>query len=225
MNIRLKYKKGHQVKYISHLDIVRSFERALRRAKLPVAYSKGFSPRPKISFSIALPVGTTSEGEYADIEFSEDITAKVVLNRLNNTLPEGISIIKARLLNDGRDVKLSRLNRALYEVHIKKEGISLELLKDNISRLMNSGEITIIKKTKSRKRKINIIPLIDNIKLKEEELIFKIFMVLSVGQQGTLAPAIIIDLLEKMLDKEIIIDKIHRIDLFYKKENIKILPI
>lgn len=66
--IRIKYIKGEQVKYISHLDILRTLNRVLKRAELPVAYSQGYNPHPLVSFGLPLSVGVTSEAEYADID-------------------------------------------------------------------------------------------------------------------------------------------------------------
>ena len=65
--IRISFSRGEKVKYISHLDLMRLWERALRRASIPIAYSQGFSPHPKISIAAPLPIGVTSDGEFMDI--------------------------------------------------------------------------------------------------------------------------------------------------------------
>ena len=76
MRLVVKYTKGEKVKYISHLDFMRLVQRALRRAEIPVAYSKGFNPHPRLSFASALAVGTTSDGEYLDIILEKEMDPK-----------------------------------------------------------------------------------------------------------------------------------------------------
>lgn len=92
---RLSYTKGLEVKFISHLDLMRAFERAIRRANLPAAYSQGFNPRMKIKWGQALKVGQTSESEFMEIVFESAIFPQEVKDRLNNVLPAGIRILTA----------------------------------------------------------------------------------------------------------------------------------
>ena len=90
MLIRSRLTKGEEVRFISHLDLARTIERAVRRARLPIAYSQGFSPRAKIAFGSALAVGVTSSGEYVDMELTSDIGPDDFLKILNENLPVGI---------------------------------------------------------------------------------------------------------------------------------------
>ena len=105
--IRITYSKGkatngnylanaEMIKFIGHLDMVRLWERALRRTDLPVAYSAGFNPRQKLSFGPPLPLGIVSECEMIDIFFEKWITPENVKEELNKTLPPGIEIIEAK---------------------------------------------------------------------------------------------------------------------------------
>jgi len=93
--VKVKYTKGEEIKFISHRDLMRAFQRAVRRADLPMAYSQGFNPHMKISWGDALKVGATSEGEYATLHFETWIKPKEVQERLNQTLPPGIKILEA----------------------------------------------------------------------------------------------------------------------------------
>ncbi|MDI6731257.1 MAG: TIGR03936 family radical SAM-associated protein [Candidatus Margulisbacteria bacterium] len=93
--VKLKYKKGEGVKFISHRDLMRTFQRAVRRAGLPISYSQGFNPHMKISWGQALKVGATSEGEPAELQFERWINPKEVMQRLNQTLPAGLEILEA----------------------------------------------------------------------------------------------------------------------------------
>lgn len=96
--IRVIYRKGEEVKFISHRDLMRAFQRALRRTGLPVAYSQGFNPHMKISWGNALKVGAVSEGEPAEIQFEGWIKPNELKEALNRHLPKGLEILEANLV-------------------------------------------------------------------------------------------------------------------------------
>ena len=96
--IRVKYRKGEEVKFISHRDLMRAFQRALRRAGLPVAYSQGFNPHMKISWGNALKVGAVSDSEFAEIQFDGWVKPNELKEVLNHHLPGGLEILEANLV-------------------------------------------------------------------------------------------------------------------------------
>jgi radical SAM-linked protein len=96
--IKIKYTKGEEVKFISHRDLMRVFQRAIRRAEIPIAYSQGFNPHMKISWGQALKVGKTSGEEYAELNIEGWIKPRELQERLNQTLPPGIEILEANLV-------------------------------------------------------------------------------------------------------------------------------
>jgi len=96
--VRIKYRKGEEVKFLSHRDLMRAIERAIRRAGLPIAYSQGFNPHMKISWGRALKVGQASEDEFAVLQFEKFVKPREVLEKLNQTLPRGLEILEAYLL-------------------------------------------------------------------------------------------------------------------------------
>ncbi|MCU0641079.1 MAG: TIGR03936 family radical SAM-associated protein [Candidatus Margulisbacteria bacterium] len=96
--IKIVYKKGEEVKYIGHRDLMRAFQRAVRRADLPINYSQGFNPHMKISWGNALKVGATSDHEEAILEFAQWVKPDEVKARLNGTLPGGLAILDAFLV-------------------------------------------------------------------------------------------------------------------------------
>jgi radical SAM-linked protein len=102
MRVRLRYTKAGKVRWTSHRDLARMFERAFRRTKLPVAYSGGFSPRPKVSFGLALPTGAESEAEYLDLELIEGATVDLATlpARLSEALPAGVDVRAAAAIDD-----------------------------------------------------------------------------------------------------------------------------
>jgi radical SAM-linked protein len=96
--IRIKYCKDEAVKFISHRDLMRAFQRAIRRAGLPVAYSQGYNPHMKISWGNALKVGAVSEAEFAEIQIDGWIKPHELLAQLNRQLPKGLEIVDANLV-------------------------------------------------------------------------------------------------------------------------------
>lgn len=96
--IKVKYRKGEEIKYISHRDLIRAFHRAIRRAGLPVAYSQGFNPHMKVSWGQALKVGAASESEFAEIQMERWVKPQELKEKLNQTLPPGLEILAADLV-------------------------------------------------------------------------------------------------------------------------------
>lgn len=96
--IRVKYTKGEEIKFISHRDLMRLFQRAVRRAEIPIAYSQGFNPHMKISWGNALKVGQTSGGEYAELQVEGWTRPQELMSKLNGQLPKGIEILEAYLV-------------------------------------------------------------------------------------------------------------------------------
>lgn len=97
-HIKIKYRKGEQVKYISHRDLMRAVQRAIRRAGLPIAYSQGFNPHMKISWGNALKVGATSESEYATLQIDGWINPEKIVALLNTKLPPGLEVLEAAVV-------------------------------------------------------------------------------------------------------------------------------
>lgn len=184
-NYYLRYERDRRVKYVSHLDFVRMFGRALRRAHLPIAFSEGFNPHPLLTFALPLSVGYTSECEILEIVLSESVPTDEIVEKLNAVLPEGVKIISAHV---GKS-NMKKLDIALYEVYPQKTpaGI-LDFL------LMN--EILIEKKTKSGIKETDIRPDIKDIKVSLE----KIEMILSAGSRANLKPEVVIAAMNKYID-------------------------
>ena len=116
MKYRLRWGKRGKLRYVSHHDEALIFERSVRRAGLPVAYSKGFSPHPKIAFGSGLPVGFASEVELLDIQLTESLPPEEVVQRFNSGLPWGIEILAASPLSPGTASLGAAITAARYEV-------------------------------------------------------------------------------------------------------------
>ena len=161
--IRIKFSKGEEIKYISHLDMVRVFTRTMRRAKIPVAITCGFVPREKISFSPPLSLGLTSQSEYADIEFSDFINPEKLKVRLNEELPSGLRVKEAESIPLKSKSLMATFDCAEYEVKVPSDKIQDTRYK--IQEFLKQREIIIKRETKKGIKEINIRPLILKLEL------------------------------------------------------------
>lgn len=101
MKLRVRFTKTDKVRFLSHRDLARLFERTFRKLRLPVAYSEGFSPRPKFSFGLALSVGHESEAEYLDVDLATSVDLGDLPARLTEALPNGVAVTAVRELRGG----------------------------------------------------------------------------------------------------------------------------
>ena len=184
-NYYLRYEKTEKTKYVSHLDFVRMFGRAMRRAHLPIAFSEGFNPHPLLTFALPLSVGYTSSCEILEIVLTEVLSPEEIVEKMNAVLPEGVKILSAHA---GKS-NMKKLDIALYEVYPEKTpaGIIDFLLKK---------EIFIEKKTKSGIKEVDIRPDIKDIKVG----LGKVEMILSAGSRANLKPEVVIAAMNKYID-------------------------
>ena len=115
MRLRVRFAKLGPMRLTSHLDVTRAVQRGMRRAGVPVAYSRGYSPHPRIAFGPPLPLGETSEGEYFDVLLAE-APGEGWLGRLNDCLPRGLEVLEANLIEKSAPSLMSALNAAAYEI-------------------------------------------------------------------------------------------------------------
>ena len=119
MKIRIKFRKYGVMKFIGHLDIMRYFQKAMRRADIDICYSTGFSPHMIMSFAAPLGVGITSDGEYFDIEVNSTKSSAEAMKALNDTMVEGVEISGYVLLPDNAKTAMSIVAAADYELSFK----------------------------------------------------------------------------------------------------------
>ncbi len=114
----MKFEKGEEVRFISHLNLIKAFVQALRRSDLPVAYSAGFSPRPKVSFAPPLPLGMKSRSEFADIVLEETVDVYKFGACLNEKLSPGLKILEAKEVCLQSKSLMAIIDVATYEVRL-----------------------------------------------------------------------------------------------------------
>lgn len=202
--VRVKYCKDGPIKYISHLNLTQVFTRTLRKANIPVVISGGFNPRFRISFGPPLPLGISSTSEYLDIRLKEEIKTEGLVEKLNRVLPQGLKVLRAKIIPSSADSLVKIIDKASYIITLKikeelldsvtknQENELIELRQEvekNNKRFLNLDEIIIEKQTKNGIKRVDIRPLILNLSVKKfEEQILELNLGLKIGQQGNLNP-------------------------------------
>ena len=150
------------MKFVGHLDTMRYFQKAIRRAGLPVAFSGGYSPHMIMSFAAPLGVGTTSLGEYFDMELTEALSTDAIEQRLNAVMVDGVTVCSARQVEDGKaSTAMALVAAADYFVCFRdgKEPLTSDW-QQQITEFLAQKEITVTKKTKRSEKIIDIRPFI-----------------------------------------------------------------
>ncbi|MFX4261612.1 TIGR03936 family radical SAM-associated protein [Pelotomaculum propionicicum] len=185
---RMMYAKEGPAKYISHLDLIRAFERAARRAGLPVAFTQGFNPHPKLSFAAPLAVGTSGEAEFADIELTENIPAGVVAKSLSEVMPEGLRLIEVRMVAESAPALMAIVDRAAYTARAVLETYpEKEALAGAVADFWAKPEVLVERRSKTGdKRKYDIKPGILAMSARINNDIIEIEAELKTGSNGNI---------------------------------------
>ncbi len=134
--LRITYRKAGSLRYIAHLDLMRAWERALRRAKLPLAYTQGFSPHARLALGAALAVGTVGERELLDVWMSPAIAPAEVVRRLAPVLPDGLEVRAAEEVPAKAPSLESEIRGATYEVTFEPSDVDAAELRGRVAALM-----------------------------------------------------------------------------------------
>ena len=165
MRLCVVFTKGPEVRFVSHLDVQRLFQRAFRRAKLPLAFSQGFNPHPLVSFATALSVGMTSSGEYLDVTLTRDVSPEEFIEAVAPVLPAGVGIAEAFDMLESRKSLTSAMRSAEYTAVVTfSEPVDEGRLSSAVTELL-SGEIVIQKKTKGGIKPTDIRPWVFELRL------------------------------------------------------------
>lgn len=182
MKIRIKFSKVGHLKYIGHLDIMRCFQKVMRRAEVDIAYSAGFSPHQIMSFASPLGLGLTSDGEYVDIEVLSTESSEKMLQKINGAMPEGLQALSYVKLPDNAKTAMSMVAAADYEVRFDVP-VSEEI-KAKFEEFLSRESILITKKTKKQEIEVDIRPLIYQASFTADCLLMQV----SAGSAANLKP-------------------------------------
>lgn len=154
---RIRFSKLGKVRWISHRDVARVWERALRRAALPVSYTRGFSPRPQLSFGLALPTGCESTAEYLDVAFSRDIDLESAVDGLAASLPQGIEVM-ACAIREGRGSLQEEVTSCSWEMTVSDADRSS--VSGAVERVLSADRIDVERERKGRRTVDDLRPSI-----------------------------------------------------------------
>ena len=195
MIIRVKYQKKEEVKYVGHLDAMRTFTRCLKRTNIPAEYTKGFNPRIQISFALPLGVGVTSDLDYFDLALSEKMNIEMFVAEFNSVLPVGFKIIGAEYVENTKKSLMSLVKEAKYKLTLDTKALVQE-----IDAWLNQSEIWFTKEAKEKHQpseQINLKPMILDYKVMEENGKIAIYLHTTAGSVNNLNPQNVIKALKE----------------------------
>lgn len=199
MKVRIKFTKTGYMKFVGHLDTMRYFQKAIRRAELPVAFSGGYSPHMIMSFAAPLGVGTTSLGEYFDMELTETMPTAEIQQRLNETMVEGVTVCSVRQVEDGKaSTAMALVAASDYYVSFREGKEPSVPWREKFSEFLDQKEIVVTKKTKRSEKTVDIRPFIYKAELLDEG----IFMQLASASSNYTKPELVMDTFMKWIGEE-----------------------
>ena len=167
MRYLIKFSKGEGIKFISHLDLMRTIQRIIRRSEVPIEYSKGFNPHMALSLAQPLSVGVYSDGEYMDIVLTEKMQVDDILARLNEAAPPTIRFFEATPIEIVENVKRVPQAMALLDAGryiIKLKLVNEEKVEEKMASLLNENAWETLKKSKKGEKMADIKPLVKELK-------------------------------------------------------------
>ena len=195
MKARIKFRKYGCMKFIGHLDIMRFFQKVMRRADIPIAFTGGFSPHMIMSFANPLGVGVTSDGEYFDIELTQEIDMNAAVDRMNQVMVEGIDIVNmVPISDDKKQTGMSIVAAADYLSTVKYNGFP-EGWQEKAVSFMDQPAINIVKKTKKSEKEVDIKPMIYKYEVRDES----VYMQVATGSVENLKPELVMQALGQFL--------------------------
>ena len=225
----IKFTKESSIKFISHLDLMRTLQRVIRRADLPMEYSKGFNPHMAMSIAQPLSVGVYSDAEYMDIVLVEELSEEEIVNRLNEKTASGIKFLNAKkVINKEGEKKLPQtmalVDAARFTIKMLCE--DTKIAEEKMKELDKKADWTTIKKSKKGEKEVNLKTMIKEMKywVNDDELILNI--VVSSGSREHLSPDLVASYIKSNIS-EIVEDAfidIKREEMYVLKDN-KYIPI
>ena len=213
--VRLQFSKEGRAVYISHLDVMRCFSRAMGRAGLPVHYTQGFNPQPYLVFSPPLSLGYAGQAEFCDFSLEDDaLPLEQVAGLLAATMPEGLCPKSSAAPVH----KLGLLHKATYTIALELGGGSVATAEE-VEACLTRSEITVIKKSKRRQIETNIAPLIEQLSVETRGNGIMLFCRLAVVGEGALNPRYLVEVLQRDLPQLDIADSLVTRQAFFLEDD------
>ena len=216
LNYRINYEVKGSLAFLSHLEVMRLWQRAMLRCHLPIAWTQGFNPRPKLSLGPARNVGVEGLSEYLDAEFDGMVKSTELIEKLNSILPEGVTVLKVREIPQGTKMLEAVINEAVYKVSFLN-GMPEDAAQKTAD-LMAAEECLYIRKSPKGEKEIDLRSYILGMEIKEDDLMLSV----KAGTGGSLRVAELLAVLgygDMMKDI-----KIQRLGLFVSEGTKRFTP-
>jgi len=204
--IRFRFARYDSLKHISHLDMMRLFQRALRRSGLPLVFSEGYNPHLRFNLAAPLPVNVTASEEYGEVFLAQELTPDQFISALTEQLPKGLIVTGAFGVDRDEPSLPALVSAALYRAKpVAEPGCRVEPkdYREALERLLARQELLVPKTSKKRKKKeqVNVRPYIFEAYFKdaEDDRSLELYMLLQSGSRGGVSPFVVIEQLKKEL--------------------------
>ena len=204
MRAMIRFGKQPRLRFISHLDLQRFFQRALNRTGLPIAWTQGFNPHPVMSFGSALALGWTSEYEIVDFKLAAPMGRKRVEDAMRASLPVDLPVLEARLVDDKHPAPMAMVRASDYRIEVL--GDNRERILDAVDAFVRRESIMAIRKTKSGEKEVDIRPLALSVRCAEGGIDAR----LQLTERDTLKPDLLIASLSELAGAEAPEIRVHR---------------
>lgn len=219
MRMLFEFGKNGRLRYISHLDLQRFMQRALRRTDLPVSYSQGFSPHPQMAFASALAMGWSSDVEILDVKLTEAVDEEHAREQLDRALPPEMPVYRARLVEDRFPAMMAKLVWADYRIEL--EGQSAAAVISAIDGYMAEESVIALRKTKSGEKPADIRKMTASLHA-EGNIIYARLML---TEQATVKPDLLLNTLAERAGVEPASARIHRTALLAANKDGSVTPL
>lgn len=214
MRMLVRFGKNARLRFISHLDLQRFYQRALNRTGLPIAFSQGFNPHPVMSFASALAMGWTSEYEVVDVKLAVPIGRGRAEAALRAALPEDLPVLQVKMIDDRHPAPMAQVRAADYRVSIDDPDGRAEIL-GQIPGFLAEETVMALRKTKSGEKSVNIRPWALELRTEGEALLAR----LTLTEKDTLKPDLLLRALAERARIEVPEARIHRLCLLGADED------
>ncbi len=210
LKARIKFRKNGVMKFVGHLDMMRYFQKAIRRAEIPIKFSEGYSPHMIMSFANPLGVGLTSDGEYFDIELREAISSEEAVRRLNEQMVEGMEVVSFVEIPDGKKNQGMTIVAGADYLSYVQEGALPDNWKEKLNDFYAQEEILVWKETKKSNKEVDIKTMIYDLRPENDA----IYMRVAAGSVQNLKPELVVDAFVEYcgMDKAKVVH--HRLETF-----------
>ena len=219
MRAMIRFGKQPRLRFISHLDLQRFFQRALNRTGLPIAWTQGFNPHPILSFGSALALGWTSEYEILDVKLSAPMGRKRTEEAMRAALPVDLPVLEVRMVDDRHPAPMAMVRASDYEIALSGETAAATL--DAAEEFLRRESVMAMRKTKSGEREVDIRPMALLLKREGDALSARLMLT----EKDTLKPDLLVRTLAEIAGAEVPEMRIHRKCLLGEDESGALKPL